>query len=81
METVAQIGKSGRISVPAKMRAALDVHAGDDILIRMENGTIRLIPLKQAVSLAQKAVKRHVPKGTSLVDALIQARREEGARD
>jgi len=42
---------------------------------------IRLIPLRQAVNLEQKAVRRYVPKGTSLVDALIQERREEAGRE
>jgi hypothetical protein len=36
-----------------------------------------LIPVQQAVALAQKAVKQYVPKGVSLVDELIKSRREE----
>lgn len=73
--------KSGRIVVPAKLRNSLGIEPGDEIVLRLENGEIRLIPLQQAVKMAQETVRRYVPAGTSLVDALIQARREEAARE
>jgi len=81
MEIRTQISKSGRIIVPAKLRKALEIQAGDEILLRLENGSIRLIPLRQAVALAQKTIRQYVPEGVSLVDALIQARRDEVARE
>lgn len=81
METKTQLDKSGRILVPAKLRRSLDLQPGDEIVLRLEDGEIRLIPLRQAVNLAQEAVRRYVPADTSLVDALIQARREEAARE
>ncbi|MBW1930698.1 MAG: AbrB/MazE/SpoVT family DNA-binding domain-containing protein [Deltaproteobacteria bacterium] len=80
METVTQIKQSGRITIPSKMRMALGIQAGDKILIRLENGSIRMIPLKQAIHLAQQTVRKYVPEGTSLVETLIQARREEASR-
>lgn len=81
MEVRTQISRSGRIIVPVKLRRALDIQDGDEIVMRLENGSIRLIPLRQAIALAQKTVQRYVPKGASLVDALIQARREETGRE
>ena len=75
------MGRSGRIVVPAKLRRALGIRPGDEIVLRLENGSIRMIPLRQAVNLAQKTVRQYVPEGTSLVDALIQARREEAGRE
>ena len=77
METRAQIGKGGRLVVPVKLRKALNIKAGDEILARLENDSIRLIPVQQAVNLAQKVVRQYVPQGVSLVDELIKARREE----
>jgi AbrB family looped-hinge helix DNA binding protein len=74
MEIVTQMGKSGRIIVPAKIRMALDVQSNDEIVMRLENGTIRMIPLRQAV-------RQYVPEGTSLIEALIQARREEATHE
>jgi len=75
------MGRSGRIVVPVKLRRALGIRPGDEIVLRLENGSIRMIPLRQAVNLAQKTVRQYVPEGTSLVDALIQARREEAGRE
>ena len=77
METRIQIHKGGRLVVPVKLRKALNIKAGDEVVVRLENDSIRLIPMQQAVNLAQKAVKQYVPKGVSLVDELIKARREE----
>ncbi len=79
MEFWTKISESGRIVVPARLRKALNLQAGDEIVLRLENGSIRLIPLRQAVALAQKAVRRYAPQGASLVDALIEARRKEAA--
>jgi AbrB family looped-hinge helix DNA binding protein len=77
METKTQIGKSGRIIVPAKLRKELDIRPGDEIVMRLEEGQIRLIPLRQAVKQAQKIVREYVPQSTSLVDDLIRERRHE----
>jgi len=77
METRVQIRKGGRMVVPVKLRKALNIKAGDEVVVLLENDSIRLIPMQQAVNLAQKAVKQYVPKGVSLVDELIKARREE----
>lgn len=77
MEFRTRITKGGRLVVPAKFRKALQIEAGDEIVLRLENGSLRLIPLHQAVSLAQDAVRKYVPEGVSLVDELIQARRAE----
>ena len=81
METRIQLGKNGRIVLPARIRRALEIEPGDEIVLRVEtDGSIRLIPLRQAIRLAQKSVRRYVSKDTSLVDALIDARREEANR-
>ena len=74
------ISSSGRLIVPAKFRKALNIKAGDELVLRLENDTLRLIPLRQAVNMAQKRVRNYVPEGKSLVDKLIQERREDASR-
>ena len=74
------MGKTGRIVLPAKLRKALELQAGDALVMRLENDSVRMIPLHQALNLAQKAVRQYVPEGTALVDALIQARREDAGQ-
>jgi len=67
--------------LPAKLRKELQIKAGDEIVLRLENGSVRLVPLHQAVIIAQQTVKKYVPQGTSLVEDLIQARKEEATRE
>jgi AbrB family looped-hinge helix DNA binding protein len=79
MEFRVQVHSGGRFVLPAKLRKELQIKAGDEIVLRLENGSIRLVPLHQAVIIAQQTVKKYVPKGTSLVVDLLQARKEAAA--
>ena len=81
MEAKTHIGEGGRMVVPAGFRKALDLQVGDEVILQLEDGQIRLIPLRHAITLAQRKVRQYVPEGTSLVDALIQDRRAEAERD
>jgi AbrB family looped-hinge helix DNA binding protein len=72
-----QIDNGGRVVVPVNLRKALKIKSGDELILRLEHDSIRLIPIQQAVKMAQKAVKNYAPKGVSMVDELIEARREE----
>ena len=81
METRVQIRKGGRLVVPVKLRRALNIKAGDEVVVRLENDSIRLIPMQRAVKLAQNIVRPYVPQGVSLVDELIKARRAEARRE
>jgi AbrB family looped-hinge helix DNA binding protein len=77
MDTRVQIDNGGRVVVPVNLRKALKIKSGDELILRLEHDSIRLIPIQQAVKMAQKAVKNYAPKGVSMVDELIEARREE----
>lgn len=71
----------GRLVVPANLRKALKIKTGDEIIVRLENDSIRLIPMHQAVNLAQTIVRQYARQGISLVDELIKARRQEAGRE
>ena len=55
----------------------LQIDTGDSVVLRLEGDAVLVIPLRQAVRLAQEKVRQYIPEGTSLVEELIQARREE----
>ena len=78
---VVRVGANGRIVIPAAVRRALGVDAGDALLLRVVDGELRLLPRRRAVRMAQALVARHVPRERSLVEALLKTRREEVARD
>ncbi len=77
MEAKTHIGEGGRMVVPAGFRKALGLQVGDEVILQLENDQMRLIPLRHAITLAQRKVRQYVSEGTSLVDALIQNRRAE----
>ncbi len=79
MEFRVQMHSGGRFVLPSKLRKELQIKAGDEVMLRLENGSVRLIPLHQAVKIAQQTVRKYVPEGTSLVADLIQARKDEAA--
>lgn len=77
MEFKVQVHSGGRFVLPSKLRKELQIKAGDEIVLSLEDGSVRLIPLHQAVRIAQQTIKKYVPNGTSLVADLIQARKNE----
>jgi len=76
-----QIGEGGRVVIPAVMRAALGVGVGDTVLLRFDDGELRILTPRQALRRAQELVRQYVPEGVSLVDELIAERRLEAARE
>jgi hypothetical protein len=59
----------------------MNVEPGEDILMSIKDGELRVYTLKQAIERAQRFVRQHVPEGVSLVDELIAERREEARRE
>ena len=81
METVvAKLGQGGRIVLPAQFRKALGVNTGDDLILSLRDGEVRIFTRKQAIRRAQGMLK-HLAPGRSLVDELIAERRAEAANE
>ncbi len=76
-----KMGEGGRVVVPAKYRKALDLKPGDDVILVLEDGEVRITTVKQAIRRAQQIVRRYVPEDRDLVSELIKERREEAARE
>jgi AbrB family looped-hinge helix DNA binding protein len=74
-----KIDKGGRIVIPAELRQALGVCAGDTVLLRLDDGELRLYTFDHAVHKARAIARRHVPEDVSLADELIAERRAGGA--
>jgi AbrB family looped-hinge helix DNA binding protein len=70
------LAQGGRIVIPASFRRALGVRPGDEVLLRMKDGEVRITSRAQARRRAREYVQSFIPKGISLVDELIRERRE-----
>lgn len=71
----------GRLVVPSHIREALHLNVGDHVLLRVEDGELRVIPRMEAIRRAQRLVAEYIPASVSLVDDLIADRRAESARE
>lgn len=73
------IGVGGRLVIPAAYRKALGLKPGDEVVLVLDEGEVRVISKRQAIKRAQALVRRYVPKDRDLSGELIQERREETA--
>ena len=80
-ETRRRVNENGRVVIPASFRKALGINIGDEVVLRMEDDELRITTLKRRVERAQRLVRKHVKRGTSLVDELIAERREAARND
>ncbi len=81
LEDQVTINENGRIVIPSAIRKALNVKAGDALLLHFEDGSLKVTTRMQRIREAQEMVRRHVPKGVSLADELIADRREAARRE
>ena len=75
-----QIGCQGRLVIPAQLRNALNLKAGDRLVVRQDGESI-VLERREAVEKRLKARFAHIPKEVSLVDELIAERRAEAEKE
>jgi len=75
-----QIGRQGRLVVPAKLRRELGMESGGRLLIRVENGALILEP-RQVVERRLRERFRRVDPQVSIAESLIADRRAEAERE
>jgi len=78
--TLARLGEGGRLVIPAEYRKALGVSVGDELVLVLEEGSVRVSTPHEAIRRAQALVRSYVPEGRSLSDELIAERRKESRR-
>jgi len=80
-EARVSLNKDGSVLIPSLIVKALGVKAGDDVLVRVEQGELRITSLKSRVQQAQYRVRRYIKPGRSLVRELITERRAAAERE
>ena len=76
-----RLDQGGRVVIPAEYQRALGLQSGEEVILRLENGELRMISLPEAIRRAQALVRQHVPAGRSLSDELIAERSSESANE
>lgn len=75
------VGKGGRIVIPARYRKALGIADGDSVFIKLEGEGLRIVSDETEVRRVREMIDRYVPEGISLVDELLRERRREVAAE
>ena len=78
--TTTKIIDGGHIVIPAEYRRALALDTGDDVILTLEEGTIRILPRAEALRRAQEIVNRYA-ENRSLAKELITERRQEAENE
>lgn len=76
-----RLNENGRVVIPAAFRKALGIKPGDEVILRVDDGELRITTMKQRIERAQRRARQYVKPGVSLVDELIAERREQAKRE
>ncbi len=70
-----KLGKDGRLVIPAPYRKALGIEPGDNVMLVLGDGELRMMSTSGAVKRAQSLVRQYVGAGRRLSEELIRERR------
>ena len=76
-----RMSENGRIVIPAPIREAMGLRAGDTLEVSLEEDGLRLRTQRQMIARAQAMVRKMFGPGRSLSDELIAERRLEAKRE
>jgi len=70
-----KLGEGGRFVIPAGMRADMGVKPGDDLIMYVEDGELRVRSWRDAIRRVQEKASRLKKPGESVVDDFLKGRR------
>ena len=76
-----RVDQQGRILIPADLRHQLGLAPGETLSMWVEDGSLRIMTLKQAIRRAQEIVHRYTGGRPGLVDEFLAERRREAERE
>jgi AbrB family looped-hinge helix DNA binding protein len=79
----AKVDKGGRIILPAALRKLLELEAGDNVILRVEDGDrVRLTTMSQTMREIHELARSVVRPGDTLVsEEFIEQKRREAAKE
>ena len=72
-----KLGEGGQVVIPPEFLQILGLEVGDTVILRLEDGKMRIFIPQTAIRRAQELVSEYVPEERSLSDELIAERRLE----
>jgi len=77
--TSVQVGEKGRVVIPAAIREALGIEAGDRVEMEVKDCELRISTRRARIRRAQERARQDVKPG-ALVSEELSAERREAAR-
>jgi AbrB family looped-hinge helix DNA binding protein len=74
-QMLARMGENGRLVIPAEYRRALGVEPGDELVLVLEDNSVRVLTPREGIRRAQALVRSYIPEGVRLSEELIEERR------
>lgn len=71
----ARVTEGGRVVIPAEVRRQLGVSTGDEVILDVTDGEVRIRSVRGAIARAQALVRQYVAPDKSMADELIRDRR------
>jgi AbrB family looped-hinge helix DNA binding protein len=81
LQAKARLNANGRVVIPVAVREALDLRPGDEVIMRVDDGELRLSTRRQALARARRMIRHYIPDDEDLTQSLIEDRRREAARE
>lgn len=75
------LDESGRIRLPERILEAWDASPGEELLVRLEGGELRVFTRRAGLRLARDILRKHEGRAEGMADELIAERRREAGRD
>ena len=75
----AKLGSGGAVALPEKFLDALGIKAGNEVIIALQDGELRIYTRSHAIKRVQESVRRYIPEGVLLSEELIEERRAAAA--
>ena len=80
MDTRARITSKGQVTIPKRVRDALDLREGDELHFRVQRSRALVAKAADLLSLAGAAAVSHEKRGTPWNDVLARTRQERARR-
>ena len=80
MDAVTKVSESGKLNLPAQMRRQVGLEQGGPVLVRIEDGEIRIRTVRDSILRLQQRARK-LFGGVDSVGRFIADRRAEGGRD
>jgi AbrB family looped-hinge helix DNA binding protein len=75
------VDSGGRVVLPVEYRRAMGLKPGDEVVLVLKEGEVRVMTSAEALRRAQSLLAPHLESGPDLVDELLESRKREAKRE